>query len=202
MKKSQAKLIISEGNAKLHKSIGVWNLPAGNDAMGGTCNMKCTGCYAIKAQIRYHKNVPQSRTRKLELSKGNNFVNDTIASIITLNKTRIRIHESGDFYSQTYVNRWALIASSLPKVVFLAYTKQLSRFDFRVLKSLPNVIIIDSLIGGKMNFGTMDKSGGYGAICPATTDKNMKGCGHDCTLCYDIENKELLETKGIFFKIH
>jgi hypothetical protein len=36
----------------------------------------------------------------------------------------IRIHATGDFYSQSYLNKWIEIAAALPSVDFYAYTKR------------------------------------------------------------------------------
>ena len=51
-----------------------------------------------------------------------------------------RIHESGDFYNQKYVNEWAKIAQAFPTMKFLAFTKS-HAFNFSGLTDLPNVRI-------------------------------------------------------------
>lgn len=45
----------------------------------------------------------------------------------------LRIHDSGDFYSDDYLKAWVNICSSVPSVTFYAYTKQVEMFK-RVLK--------------------------------------------------------------------
>lgn len=206
MTKKQARELLSEGNGKLHKSILIWNLPAGDGksaaTTGGTCFMECPGCYAIKAQRQYTKNVLPSRLKKLEASKTTTFMLDIIESIKTLKGLYVRIHESGDFYSQEYINKWYYIASSLPGVHFTAYTKQLERFDFSLLRSLENVTIINSLHNNKINYGLLEKKPLEQPLCPCGTSPDVKGCGWDCNLCYTSENKELLESCGLYFKQH
>lgn len=43
-----------------------------------------------------------------------------------------RIHESGDFYNQKYLDKWISIAKTFPNTVFYAYTKS-DRLDFSQL---------------------------------------------------------------------
>ena len=48
---------------------------------------------------------------------------------IGLHKVRwVRIHDSGDFYSDDYLKAWINICSVCPSVIFYAYTKEVSRF--------------------------------------------------------------------------
>lgn len=49
-----------------------------------------------------------------------------MAAEIHANQRRIRmlrIHESGDFYSQEYLNAWYTLARTFPAITFYAYTK-------------------------------------------------------------------------------
>jgi hypothetical protein len=43
-------------------------------------------------------------------------------------KNSIRIHESGDFYNQEYLEAWILVSDMLPNVFFYCYTKSLKYF--------------------------------------------------------------------------
>lgn len=40
----------------------------------------------------------------------------------------VRIHDSGDFFSEDYLHRWMSIAEAVPWVLFYAYTKEVSLF--------------------------------------------------------------------------
>jgi lipocalin len=42
----------------------------------------------------------------------------------------IRVHVSGDFYSQEYLDKWFMIARNNPRQIFYGYTKSLS-LDYR-----------------------------------------------------------------------
>jgi hypothetical protein len=48
----------------------------------------------------------------------------------------VRIHDSGDFFSDDYLRAWLHIAENRPSILFYAYTKEVSRFR-RVMPDLP-----------------------------------------------------------------
>ena len=113
---------ISTGNLKMDNTL-IFNLPAKTTCPGST--ELCRGkCYACKNQ-RF-ANVVASREQNLEASKGSEFV-DAVVSFVTKyfgNESGfLRVHESGDFYSQEYLDKWLEIARRLPNVKFLAFTK-------------------------------------------------------------------------------
>jgi len=47
----------------------------------------------------------------------------------------VRIHDSGDFYSEEYLKAWLDIAQSVPDVTFYCYTKEVSLFK-RIVEGL------------------------------------------------------------------
>lgn len=93
-----------------------------------------------------------------------------------------RIHESGDFYNQEYLDKWFEICDNIPMTRFLVYTK--SRLDY---SSAPNNLVIywsiwpDSLFADAelpllaiANFGN---PAGVGYQCPGHCD--------DCLYCFE-----------------
>ena len=50
------------------------------------------------------------------------------ATIILERPTHVRIHDSGDFYSIAYLNKWVDIAKANTDVIFYAYTKSIKFF--------------------------------------------------------------------------
>mgnify|MGYP003651091496 FL=1 len=50
------------------------------------------------------------------------------ATIILERPTHVRIHDSGDFYSPEYLNKWVTIAKQNKNVIFYAYTKSIKFF--------------------------------------------------------------------------
>ncbi|MCH5138472.1 hypothetical protein JMF89_14855 [Clostridiaceae bacterium UIB06] len=133
-------LTLSTGNKKLvgdeNNAFLIWNLPAIKTCPYATKLCK-KFCYAKKAENVY-PNVLPSRSENLQDTKNDNFIEDMINTIeYYLNKRSrkdgnkmtkeknvyFRIHESGDFYSQEYFDKWIIIARFFPEVNFLAYTK-------------------------------------------------------------------------------
>lgn len=114
---------VSFGNKKLPKSTGIFNIPA-----VVTCPFRtefCTkSCYALKAE-RIYPAVRPAREFNLELSRTDNFPSLMIEKLTKIQHKidTFRIHESGDFYNQKYLNNWFLIASEFPSIKFYAYTK-------------------------------------------------------------------------------
>lgn len=183
---------LKAGNAKLANTIGVWNLPAGQE----TCDRECKGCYAIKAQKRFPA-VLSSRQRNLEYSK-----TDEFSIELTRNMKFVRIHESGEFYSQEYIDKWYNIARGKPEVIFYTYTKRMNEFDFSKLLGLPNFVLHNSLLkDGSYNYGRdlekLQNKCESSYVCPATTGM-AKGCCYDCWWCMDKANQGI----QILFKEH
>lgn len=129
---------LSKGNAKLVKTSGEeykvigFGIPADHnfeDSSGQTVNTcpgatACRGvCYA--KQGRYlMPNVMAARNDNLSESLKETFVTDMVAALTKARSYNVvRIHDSGDFYNQTYFDKWSAIASALPGKIFYAYTK-------------------------------------------------------------------------------
>ena len=119
---------LSRGNHKLPSSIGIFNLPRLVTCPGATDWCK-KWCYTAKAERQYKKVLP-FRNTNLELSKSQEFVGLITDEIKRSRLKTIRIHESGDFYNQEYLDKWIEIANNLPGVTFFAYTKSYHLLDF------------------------------------------------------------------------
>ncbi len=130
-------------NSKLRKDkIKKFSLPKGKTCIGaGDC---LNWCFAGKGFYRVHaKTIAKAHNRNLEYSKSEDFADKMIVEIVKRKLKIIRIHDSGDFYSQEYLDKWTIIAGSLPHVRFYAYTKSLE-LDFTEFTRLPNTKIIQS----------------------------------------------------------
>lgn len=108
----------------------------------------------------------------------------------------VRIHESGDFFSQAYVNMWVDIIKMFPEIdKFYFYTKSEPFLDFSVLLSLPNVNRVKSrLPNGDVNFDDepiiKEKCESMGVpLCPYGVNGNWEAvhCGTQCTKCMHSE---------------
>jgi hypothetical protein len=99
-------------------------------------------CYAQKGNYRY-PSVKKGLNKRYELSKTKNFVPMMNATITLERPTHVRIHDSGDFYSIEYLNKWLEIAKQNKDVIFYAYTKSI-KFFINGLKLPENLKIIFS----------------------------------------------------------
>ena len=192
---------VKRGNAKLHRNIGLFNLPTVTTCPGAGECLKF--CYAMKPEKLYKGHVVSSRHDNFKASLDPAFATDMVREIRRLKVKVFRPHESGDLYNQSYVNKWVDIARQLSDVRFFLYTKSL-HLDLSVLSSLPNVTLIKSY-GGKLDF-KIDKDKDHYArvvdtphdvkpgeyMCPdyrhgRTEDEKI--CGNLCRYCYGENHK-------------
>jgi hypothetical protein len=110
---------ISPGNRRMN--IPTFSLPTGHTCPGATPTCM-NWCYAKKAE-RAYKNVIPSRARNLNDSKRDDFIQKMIYTLDRTKSPYIRIHESGDFYSQQYLDKWLDICRVFPEKQFLVYTQ-------------------------------------------------------------------------------
>lgn len=188
--------LLQPGNAKLAKgTFAMFNIPA-SDLI---CNRTCAGCFAISEQTRW-PNVSKARQLRYEATLQPDFVLRIKAELSAMKTPPkyVRIHSSGEFYAQQYVKDWSRIASAFPTIIFYAYTKRLADFDFTPLKSLTNVVIIDSLHFGSINYGTHSEAPPKAFICPDQKGSTVQ-CGITCKWCM---SKSKAESKGVFFIKH
>lgn len=122
--------------------------------------------------------------QKVAASQADSFVTAIVAELSSTRRTSrtVRIHESGDFYSQEYLDKWTAIAKLSPTFTFYAFTKRMKDFDFSIAKSLPNFIVIDSLQSGKLNYGKLSTLDQSKFICPSTLGQPVI-CGQSCKYC-------------------
>ena len=133
-----------------------WNLPTGHSCPSALeCLVKVnreTGkflnsssqyrCYAANAE----------RFPSVRNYRWNNFdfVKKGFKPIIPLDAKSIRIHASGDFFSQKYFDSWLEICRENPNVEFWAYTKSLNYWVKR-LQEIPSNLILTASYGGKFD---------------------------------------------------
>ncbi len=107
-------------------------------------------CYALKGHYNtFKESIKKAHNNNLEFSKSKQFCHSMVTEIHKRKIKIIRLHDCGDFYSQEYLKRWALIASFCDNTFFYAYTKSL-HLNFENFLSLPNTKIIQSF-GGKLD---------------------------------------------------
>ena len=189
--------LLSKGNNKLDKTILCWSITPVE-----SCPV-CTGCkdtcYAIRPYKRW-PNVKIAWDRNFALAKENKHMEPIVKQLMHSKCTVVRIHVSGDFFSQKYIDSWVSIAEQFPNIKFYSYSKTIEIFDFNELCALPNVNIINSICpddgnnyGSKERINMLHEKWGY-AICPAVENKAVK-CGKTCKICHTHDKVCFLEHK-------
>jgi hypothetical protein len=188
---------LTYGNEKL-KGILIWDLPAIT-----TCPScaECKGsCYAVKAQVRYPMTMAFRWTNLLLYLLDPVWTEKQILSQM-INRSRgyesLRIHSSGDFFDQEYIDWWEGIVRYLraqtpgPWKIY-SYSKADARVDLSGLQTQGVNIVSSILPQGGINF-TLHKgkkgveearilarqtneAGARAIVCPATLRKGVK-CG-------------------------
>ena len=132
---------------KLGLRVFNFGIPAYKSASGKlTCPFadECIKfCYAKKGAYVW-SNVQPAFEKRYQLTKTDKFVTAMTKEIIKKRPDYIRVHDSGDYYSHKYLQKWLRIAKAFPKIKFYSYTncvKMLKNVD------LPNnydIIFSDS----------------------------------------------------------
>lgn len=147
------------------REIGVynWTLPAlGARLDDGRTVLTCPEagacaqfCYARNGTYLF-RNVKQAHARNLKMVL-DNLAGWKGAMIEELQAKKfrggrhVRIHDSGDFFSDDYLHAWMDIAREVPDVVFYAYTKEVKRFKRLVEGKAPENFRWLYSLGGKQD---------------------------------------------------
>jgi Gene product 88 len=135
------KLKFGRGNAKLSNKIYTFSLPAGHSCPGA---LKCfakadqqTGklqdgtsqafrCFAAGDESRY-PNVRRMRWHNLDalMGKSREEMATLILESLPTDAKIVRLHVSGDFFSEAYFLAWMDVAKAKPDILFYTYTKSL-----------------------------------------------------------------------------
>jgi len=153
-------LKFGRGNSKLSKDILTFSLPAGHSCPSAhACKAMAhpdTGnitdgkyqkfrCFAASAEAR--PNVRAARWWNFNLTlkaKSRGTIYDLIMESLKEhdNFSKVRIHVSGDFYSQAYFDAWLDVADSHPEITFYAYTKSLHFWSNRITEIPVNMHLV------------------------------------------------------------
>ena len=138
------------------KRVFNFGIPAYKSASGKTtCPFadKCVKfCYAKKGAYIW-SNVKPAFEKRYQLTKTDQFVDAMDADIKKKKADYVRVHDSGDYYSPTYLQKWLTIALKNPAVRFYSYTNSIqfikdletipANFDFIFSDSGKQVDLID-----------------------------------------------------------
>ena len=166
-------LNFSKGNGKLSKDTLIFNLPAGKTCPGA---MFCKSfavvddngkrkiqdgphtefrCFAASSEVQYDA-VFENRASNLQMivdaikhGIAADLINNSIQFHRTRNTKKVRIHESGDFFSGAYLDAWIEVAHRNPDLQFYCYSKSLQLFlNFK----MPANFFMTASYGGKFDY--------------------------------------------------
>jgi len=202
------------GNAKLAEIIATFSLPAGFTC---PCANEClsksdrfTGritdgpetrfrCFAATNEARA-TTVRNARWRNLELLKQAKTVQgmaDLIQLSLPFGVQKVRIHVSGDFFSEDYFLAWLNVAIANPAVAFYAYTKRCG-FIVKYRKLLPANFRLVASLGGKEDSLIRKHKLVYSEVVFSTEEARRKGLeiDHDDSLAIKAEKPFALLLHG------
>ena len=139
-----------------------WTIPAFLSNTGlKTCPMAgvcATGCYARSGTYRF-ANAVKAHEAKLAFTLQDDFVFKMVCELEhwlgkkSVKQLRVRIHDSGDFYSLQYLNKWIEVMKHFEnnkRIAFYAYTKQVQMITDNKSRMPTNFAYIFSY-GGKQD---------------------------------------------------
>jgi hypothetical protein len=166
MKTDKSTLLkFGKGNAKLSKNIYTFSLPAGHSCpFAFECKAsadRSTGkikdgkdqvfrCFAASQEALY-TNTRNARWHNYDLLKKlktASKMTDLIVDSLPPKADTVRVHVSGDFFSQVYFDAWMAVARLYPKKKFYAYTKSLPYWLER-RETIPENFNLTSSKGGR-----------------------------------------------------
>ena len=190
--------LLSYGNDKLSSNIAIFDLPAIETCLNcGDCKHDC---YAMKAQRQY----PDTYTKRalnyyIAEKRPYTFEALVVCQLAYKPRPYVRIHSSGDFFSQEYIDAWARIVATFPEIQFYSYTKVDHLFDFSNLTSLSNFNLVRSVLPcGSQNFGPKKDiihlaKKHKAAVCPYGLINQKVKCGDKCRACMTREHVVFLQ---------
>jgi len=190
--------MLSYGNRKLPTTMGIFNLPAVKTCPGSTPECR-KWCYARKAERMYPQVLP-FREKNFKISLLDAFENNIITELSKKRKVNtVRVHESGDFYNQAYLDKWIEIAKKTPNIMFYAYTK-VHWLDFSKRPDNFIVLLSDDNKEFKNKWHLFD---GVASVSEKHVDSVKDGhvCPGSCKTCsYCYSNKKVF--KHVVFNKH
>lgn len=196
------KPLLKVGNNKLGRQIKTFSMLAGtelyklnigacNYEVGGTCPMDCKGCYGKTGHYVQYSCKRSNAINTILVDVALDFVKRAIMAQIEADHIQyVRIHATGDFNKQEYIDMWKEITVAFPDVVFWTYTK--NPIAENAFDSIPNCNVVKSVIPEiGLNFGkcgyilntynTLKANNENVYICRCGIDKNQhctncKGC--------------------------
>ena len=177
---------------KTSKALGLrvfnFGIPAYKSATGRViCGMadECIKfCYAKKGAYIW-TNVQPAFENRYQLSKTDDFIDAMNNEIKRKKPDYVRVHDSGDYYSKAYLQKWIQIAIHNPDVKFYSYTNMVDMILNTSLPSNYDIIFSDS---GKQKHLINERKHRHTKIFTSTSD--MLSAGYT-----DASSVDLMATK-------
>lgn len=135
--------MLSKPNIKVGLNVWSWSIPAASTCPGRTpvCLSKC---YARRGHFRM-PTVQALYARNKRLAGTAGFADWCVHALRASFVRVLRIHVSGDFYSEAYIRKWIRIVQACPRIRFYAYTRSWRTAALRTplweLAALPNMFL-------------------------------------------------------------
>ena len=138
---------IKKTSKKLEVRLFNFGIPAYKSASGKiTCPFAgdCVKfCYAKKGAYIW-SNVKPAFEKRYELTKTDDFVDKMNEEIAKKKPDYVRVHDSGDYYSRAYLDKWLDVAKQNPHVRFYSYTNSVEMLKNAALPANYDIIFSDS----------------------------------------------------------
>lgn len=155
------------GNAKLGRETYTFALPAGSTCPGA---LDCLAwvdpdtrrikdgrhqifrCFAASQEVAFPTVFAARLHNWVELRKAatREAMTQLILDSLPESAVKVRVHDSGDFFSQAYFDAWMAAAEARPQTIFYAYTKSISFWIKRLLE-IPENFRLNASLGGKQD---------------------------------------------------
>ena len=103
------------------------------------------GCYACQGRYTF-KTIRAKLQANLDAANSPVFQASIQTELNKLKPTHVRLHTSGDIFSQEYLNTWISIANSNSSIIFYAYTKSIELV--KNTSNIPSNMVFIFSLGG------------------------------------------------------
>lgn len=107
---------------------------------------------AVAAELEHKRFRPSGTPRDIPGLDGTGHLNEWVRWWIEHGGQAVRIHDSGDFFSEDYLYGWIELAWRFPEILFYAYTKEVSMVrEAMSRESWPANFLICFSMGGRQD---------------------------------------------------
>lgn len=181
-------IFISHGNKKLQIGFGIFNLPRVKTCPGMTvttadkigCDKYCYAKYSSE-----YPSIKKSREQNYQATQDPTW---TYHLIMQARMPKyFRVHESGDFFNQWYLDDWFYIAKHFYNTIFVAFTKS----HFLDFSEKPGNFKIFSSVSEDYPEGSPTLPKAYTGYNQHPGSYRCTGMCHECLYCWSLEGGDV-----------